>query len=603
MANKKGIRRLRKVEIEVPIPSVKQYVGGSGPPMQKLYLVPPRDSTAYIIDRYILPPLKDTTPLTRRIPYYYIGWTDKPLAKTLIPCNRALEYVSPAEIEQWEADDYERRLEEKAQGITSEPKKIPGKVGRPRKKPVETSPAPVVTTTEDALVLARRVTGPSLSTPQKRRFREPDEEDPGESSNMDSDEAAIQRQIHQEGRGTLSGGAGTGYADDTDHDADSVDQIPSMLSFRPTPRVEDSSRTSSATPVPSGAPVQPPVRALSRASSPTRGSRGLKPLPAVKPPTIPSGATAQGPSSAATQLRIHPSFLQNPWSQASRNSQNVVGASSHRAGDGLQRIGENGFQVKTVTKPKPRPQPANIQKAVQQPILPTGFTPIAASRPRVRSRPSTPAGPAQAGTGGSGMLSDASAKRKRESSHKKPTVGQPKEKKAKTNGKGKGKKRAESEEEDPNAIEDDVWVVKELLGDRYVNEKGSKVHQYLVNWEGDWPADQNPTWEPAANIRDDNLIAEYRRRKKAGLLKPDKSQKTLMSFFTTPQYSNVAEAFEGDVHEQEKRPATGIESDSDESDEEKLLVTDPAHGGNRTSPKFPLFDQKIARYQKSFNTS
>jgi hypothetical protein len=25
---------------------------------------------------------------------------------------------------------------------------------------------------------------------------------------------------------------------------------------------------------------------------------------------------------------------------------------------------------------------------------------------------------------------------------------------------------------------------------------------YLVRWVGDWPEDQNPTWEPKANIPD-----------------------------------------------------------------------------------------------------
>jgi hypothetical protein len=196
------------------------------------------------------------------------------------------------------------------------------------------------------------------------------------------------------------------------------------------------------------------------------------------------------------------------------------------------------------------------------------------------------------------MLSDASAKRKRESSGK----GKPKEKKAKTNGKGRGKKRANSEEPDTNDfVEHDVWVVKELLDDRYVYDKGTKVHMYLVNWEGDWPADQNPTWEPAENIRDNNLIAEYRRRKRAGLLKPGKSQKTLLSYLTTPQYSNVAEAFEGDIHQQEKPVATGIESDSDEPDEEEeFLVADAARIGKKASPEFPLFDQKMAQLRGSF---
>ncbi|KAK0632763.1 hypothetical protein B0T14DRAFT_560419 [Immersiella caudata] len=514
MANKKQLRG-RKVEIEVSISSVKKYVGGSGPPMQKLYLVPPRDSTAYIVSRHILPPLKDTTPDTRRLPYYLIGWTDEPVAKLLIPCNRALEYVSPAEIEQWEAADYERRLKEKEKEAATAKK-----VGRPRKKPQ--SPSLEVAVPDDALELAKRVGGPSLSTPQKRRHRDLDE-DAGESSNLDagnsshgeSDEAAIQRQILAED-GVAEDDAG--YPDDTDQD--SVDQphlpAPSTAPFRSAKLAQDSSRASNSTPGPSDGPP---------AASRNKPITTTSVIP-HRPPTIPM---------------IHPAFLQNPQPK------------------------------KTPKYPLSKSKPAKTP--VQQTSTTTkGFTPIASSKPqRVLSQPSTPAS-------GSGVLSDASIKRKRESSKKSP-VGQPKEKRVKPeNGKRKGKKRADSEEPDPNLFADnDVWVVKELLDDRYVYQKGVKVHYYLVSWEGNWPPDQNPTWEPAENIQDDNLIAEYRRRKKAGLLKPDKSQTTLLSYLTTPQYSNVAEAFEGDIHDQEKPVTTGIESDSDESDEEGLLVTEGKH--------------------------
>ncbi|KAK4454555.1 hypothetical protein QBC34DRAFT_392015 [Podospora aff. communis PSN243] len=530
MANKKALRA-RKVEIEIPISSVKRYVGGSGPPMQKLYLVPPRDSTAYIITRHILPPLKDTTPTIQRLPYYLIGWADKPGAKTLIPCHRALEYVSPAEIEQWEAADYERRLQEKEQKAATVKK-----VGRPRKK--QASPTPAVTVTEDTLELAKRVAGPSLSTPQKRRHQDLYDEDAGQSSNLEagdssgeSDEAAVQRQLL--GEGGLPR-VDAGYADDTDQD--SVDQLPSTAPSRPANLAQSSSRASSSAPI-------------SRAVPPA--------LPHTKPTVRPAVPM------------IHPAFLQNPHIKA----------------------------------PKSTPQPSKSQPAktaIQPTITMTkGFTPIASSKSqRVLSRPSTPA------TGGSGALSDASTKRKRETFKNSPAT-QPKEKKFKTgngNGKSKGKKGADSKEPDPNVFEDnDVWVVKELLDDRYVHQKGTKVHYYLVNWEGNWPPDQNPTWEPAENIQDDNLIAEYRRRKKAGLLRPDKSQTTLLSFLTTPQYSNVAEAFEGDIHDQGKPVKGGVESDSDESDEEEeLLVTDGTHSGKKAAPVFPLVDQKTPEVRGLF---
>ncbi|KAK0657058.1 hypothetical protein B0T16DRAFT_400814 [Cercophora newfieldiana] len=576
MANKKGLRAPRKVEIEIPIPSVKKYVGGSGPPMQKLYLVPPRDSTAYIIDRFILPLLKDTTPETRRLPYYYIGWTDEPVAKTLVPCNRALEYVSPAEIERWEDADYERRLQEKEQEAAGLATKPAGR-GRPRKKRPEDTPPPSVAASDDALVLAKRLAGPSLSTPQKTRHQELFEEDAGGSSNVESDEA-VQRQIRQE-QGSASGDAG--YADISDHD--SVDQLPAARTIS---LVEDSSRASSTTPVPSDASLQPQPRSLfsvhARKTLKKPPALSAKPVetPIPPPPVVPT---------------IHPAFLQSPLTRPSQTPSQP----SSQKGEDIPPT-----KPKSAMKPKSTPQPVQKKATVQQTILSmTGFTPIASGKPhpRVSSQLSTPAASTPAGTSGSGMISGASTKRKRDTSAKKVVPGQPKGKKAKTNGKGKGKKRADSEEADTNDFLDpDVWAVKELLDDRYVYVEGVKIHEYLVNWEGNWPPGDNPTWESIENIRDKGLIVEYQRRKKAGLLKPDKSQRTLPSYMTMPQYSNVAEAFEGDIHDQENPASAGAESDSDEAKDEEFLVTDSKHSNRELSPGFRLFDEKPAQARRSF---
>ncbi|KAK1833739.1 hypothetical protein QBC39DRAFT_253792 [Podospora conica] len=152
---------------------------------------------------------------------------------------------------------------------------------------------------------------------------------------------------------------------------------------------------------------------------------------------------------------------------------------------------------------------------------------------------------------------------------------------------------------------DDVWKVKALLDDRYDHTKKGKVHMFLVDWEGDY----DPSWEPKENIQDDNLIAEYQRRKRAGLIKQDKSQKSMLSYFSKSPFANVNEAFEGDIVNPDKAPTVGTRSDGSHSGDELLVVDQtkgPTSNGkakagpkSATKPKpllFGAFDRSMAAY-------
>jgi hypothetical protein len=157
--------------------------------------------------------------------------------------------------------------------------------------------------------------------------------------------------------------------------------------------------------------------------------------------------------------------------------------------------------------------------------------------------------------------------------------------------------------QDEEALADE-WEVKDLLDDQWVTENGTRVHKYLVLWEGDWPPDQNPTWEPAENVQDQSLIKRYQKKKKASLLKPPKkTQNSLHQYLATPQYSSVAEAFEGGIDEQTGLVGGDIESDTDPPSD-TFLVTE--HGEDLTaipaklSPSFKTFDDKLARYNQTF---
>ncbi|KAH7312466.1 hypothetical protein B0I35DRAFT_57475 [Stachybotrys elegans] len=80
------------------------YVPRSGPRLEPPRLQLPSDSTAYIVDRILLPspgPAADGRPLPRRMTYI-VGWHDLPAARALVPAMRILEYVSPLVLEEWE---------------------------------------------------------------------------------------------------------------------------------------------------------------------------------------------------------------------------------------------------------------------------------------------------------------------------------------------------------------------------------------------------------------------------------------------------------------------------------------------------------------------
>lgn len=172
--------------IVVELPPKPVYVPKSGPPLEPVRIVPPRDSTAYIIERILLPPdgvsLKDNKPLPKRMTYI-IAWRDLPAARLLIPAMKILDYVSPRELEDWELrleeelDEQRAQLEEEQRqqeklGGNINPVTGKRKRGRPpAHTQIEPGAVAELETEEDA---AARLKGGalSLSTPQKSRLKE-----------------------------------------------------------------------------------------------------------------------------------------------------------------------------------------------------------------------------------------------------------------------------------------------------------------------------------------------------------------------------------------------------------------------------------------------
>lgn len=113
-----------------------------------------------------------------------------------------------------------------------------------------------------------------------------------------------------------------------------------------------------------------------------------------------------------------------------------------------------------------------------------------------------------------------------------------------------------------------AYEVKRLEGDQWFElEDGRMVRYYKVRWVGDWPPDQNPTWEPEENISR-SLVREYLKRKEkkeaggsslpstpqkkqqqqqpSGKKKGPSAQRTLSPWMGSRKFSSVQEAFEGE---------------------------------------------------------
>ncbi|KAL2124871.1 hypothetical protein VTJ04DRAFT_1236 [Mycothermus thermophilus] len=577
--------RRPKTTIEIPLHSIRKYVPGSIPP-PRISLVPPRDSTAYIIDKLVLQTDESMNNTARRLAYYHIGFTDAPAVKILVPCHKALDYVSPWEMEDWEYSESERKEEERARELVeaqARPVKKPGCPPKAAAAEAEIEDESMSSSAEEALLLAQEAEGPSLSTPQKRRLDQFYEGEEGEI-HTDSDEIAGHLQLAGDAEGEYDSMDYESEMEEEDLESEdplaldegNLDDGDSDAPWR--------TKTFPGRDTSSFSGVTPPLEQISRGS--------------VSGISIPE-------SNAPSPSAIHPdwarSFSQSQLAQPKQNGTEQPGSGVH-----------SSSKVTPIPPPKVTPIPPPKVTPILPPVVPVqtfratntanGVTALSTPTVSTSQKVSSPTPSTVTAT-----------KRKAPSNG----ASSPSETPSQTQKKPKKQKPQKQAPPEPEP-EDDEWEVKELLADEWIVQNGVKVHRYLVLWKGDWPEDQNPTWEPAENVLDRDLIKEYERKKREGLLKPyrkpspKKNAKGGASSKLWPpatKYSSVAEAFAAGIDD-ETAPAPA-EGESDEADNEMLLVTEnPAqlttpNGGRAktqaTSPLFRSFDSSMARYQQTFS--
>lgn len=600
---------LPSVRFDIPIPQqAPKYIPGSCPPPRvDLRLV--HDTNAYIVDKIVLPlePFTQRNDPRQRRLYYIIGWPDLPAARPVVVAPKILDYVSPRALEDWEYQDALRREEakeaeeralEKGKGVVppGKPGPKPGmkrKPGRPpRARLMDAPPPEPVLDSEQEEMLQRRKSGPSLSTPQKSRLaqlvaeeemleqlEEVEEEDPV---------SVLQRQL----QGEVLGEDGMDLDTDVDmEEAKAVDPPRSSSAVSGTSGVQ-TSRASSSRPGPSSKPLVNPANSLTKtvaaATATTRGwplgayarkpgdvlgspASRLSQTPTTQPisntpvPLPPYIAKSLEPNSS-TSKQLPPTKPQVNSVMSSIET-STPAAYGHGAHSTSQRPGTNDLTDRR-----------RSSSMTSSPSRTNGFTPIGGTFPRPPKRPAEET-PSAADT----PASTQSKKRK--------------------------KKQAKLSQPPPEpGINDEIqgvanpaeglvqeaqdYVVKRLEDDNVLDG----VHWFRVRWEGNWPPDQNPTWEPKENISA-KLVKEYLKRKaKREAEKPSKNkhsnatssgsgktkakrQSSLAEW--AKRYNSVSEAFEGKAELDAttdamlgRRGDWELE-DEDDNYENELLVVDP----------------------------
>ncbi|SPJ82082.1 uncharacterized protein FTOL_09487 [Fusarium torulosum] len=492
----------------------RDYVPGSGPPLQRIGLLPPKDSTAYILERIILPSpglAADGQPLPRRMTYI-VAWHDLPAAQMLVPAMDVLEYVSPRELEEWEYANTEEQMEhekvETKQDVAGDAPK-PKKRGRPPKhSKIETA---VVAVPDDEEPAAPKRGAMTINTPTKNRLRDFD--------GLSDEEGSSARQLQWETMGDSM---------ETDEQGFEEEEM----------RIEDHEIHAGKQPE-----VLPGSTFEAQGSNHSHAGKQFESFPSTgtssqqsTPKTIASKSKSEGKNRA--DHPSHRSLMKAPAMNGLLNGAQAV--ESDCTPPGSVTYSNSGVEA-------PDPEPEEVTAR----LIEEAMSVQKKSVKKLKSASNTP----------------------------KPPKPAPQE----------VVKNAEPPEE-PD------WEVKRIEDMELYDVEGVGVVRYFkVRWEGDWPPDQNPSWEPESNLPPD-LIRRYmknrkRKRDKPAAKKPAKQpavapsytsnkksmkQTTLTWGLPAKQYKSVSEAFEG-VEDDELAMAVEDEAPIHkyEEDDELFIVEEP----------------------------
>lgn len=633
--SKMAIKRARpSLRFHIPIPAQARYEPGRGAPPPRVDLQLVHDTNAIIYDKIILPPglvAAPGDPRQRRV-YYIIGWPDLPAARPVVDATKILDYVSPRTVEDWEYQDSERRRaqEEEAAREAMEAaaaaaaaaakgkgpavpyteflpngKKKPGRKPKHLKMMQARAPTPELNSEQEEDLARRKKSVPSLSTPQKGR---------GRMAQMDAEMEMLDATEDSAN-------------DDPDEDEELIyleakdeawrlhENREAYTSVKPKPvglleasgavsSVENSSRASSQSLVPPP-PVQAKASPMARPSKPTSARHTPSALSAKQQRPLTTAAISGNIPQIQSHKPISTTPIPLPPRPVFRSKSDQPSPSQALKGTS----GLNSTPTSHAQKPEPAPSPIKSgmsttlnQSSPAEPqsgsyanggFTPTNkFTPI--SRPLKRSANGSPPRGDDDDDGAASTPVTTAVKKGRKKAQRlsttapetKPPISEP---------------AANPAEELPVQQE---WVVKRLEGHEVIEG----THWFKVRWEGNWPPEQNPTWEPQEHISA-TLVKKYLKREseraatqktKTATAGPSgrgshtpKQQTTLAQW--VKGYSSVSDAFEGQAEleattslrgsngggEQDGGAAAGQGNGVDAHDDDELLVVDESAEGQQ----------------------
>jgi hypothetical protein len=391
---------------------------------------------------------------------YIVGWSDLPAARTLVPAMKVLDYVSPWVLEQWEYD-FELELEEERAQLVKDKKeqaravvqeavpgnngKKKGRKGKKRGRPpthkhtqIEAGAVALPETEEEASRARMKPGAMSLSTPQKTRLADFEDLSEEEGSPSRRTQAGLVQSVPDSEEDTMD-------VDVQDRDAVLEDFAQGMRPFAAANTLQGPGfQFSKVTPVP-----LPP---LPRAATSLQQRTLPKMFSTV---SAGSGLSSESSSKSTTPVPL-------PVLPALRPSQSMPTAPAAPP--------SSPFAWASYQNNK-RPASSSVVQPPVTAVLPPIVPPSAGSTPSVTSRPTS------------------SKSRSKTPKPSKPSKRPPKKKRNRTD------KPLLDEDGQP------VWIVKRIEDEAMFEiEGGSPKKLYKVRWEGDWPPDENPTWEPVENL-------------------------------------------------------------------------------------------------------
>ncbi|KAF6822598.1 chromo domain-containing protein [Colletotrichum plurivorum] len=522
------------------IASRRTYRPGTGPRLRPVTLIPPRDTTAYIRDEFFVPPALSHDGKKRL--QYAVGWTDLPAARLVVDAERVDEYVSPLAYEEWcaaraaERDEEERRVEEeenlrlvaKAErggfalrnGFLARrdstaheaPMESDGWEGGKRKRTHGDDDDGMLREGEEAGGKRRRPgrprkNAPSLSTPFKALLEAFGELDDADADTDDTnEEEALFRQ--------LNGEQEQEQVEDSYDSGEESDGAPAPASMPPYPPAKKQ-RTTSPTP-PSIVRLPPALETDSGRSTPfLDSSRRSTSSPALPPLPQPSHTTT-----TTQQAHLIPgsAFLPS-LPQASATQTFTLSAS--RTASAIQPPRRSLLSVRDPPSPSPPHMPHTqtpTPKASNHPPRPPATAPPAmnASNSNHNYNPPAPPSVKRWGFGFVPLPQTTTTTTPRSAATavpEAPSLSQPQHP-SQPNNQPQSPPRSRKTPTPTTATatkpqppprsqspqETNVFEVLRLEGLQIRHVLGRPARYFAVRWRGDWPAGQNPTWEPERNI-------------------------------------------------------------------------------------------------------